>query len=128
MLFGLANSLRSLTRSPIAGALHEARRMARRPLEKGGTVPAHEDADDASGDFVVPSDVDPRLLATEIDAKLHGGRLRAGLGDEALQLLERRAGGRVAVPGRHILRLGDGRFDLGRRFLLGVIGKSRGRR
>src|SRR5207237_7242677 len=77
MLFGLANSLRSLTRSPIAGALHEARRMARRPLEKGGTVPAHGDTDDAAGDFVVPSDVDPRLLATAIDAKLNGGRMQS---------------------------------------------------
>ena len=38
MFFGLANSLRSLTRSPLEAALQEARRMARRHLEAGGSA------------------------------------------------------------------------------------------
>lgn len=36
MLFGLAQSLRSLTKSPMASLVQEAHRMARRRLEAGG--------------------------------------------------------------------------------------------
>ena len=38
MLFEIARSLRSLTRSPLQTALNEARKMARRHLEAGGPV------------------------------------------------------------------------------------------
>ena len=51
--------------------------------------------------------------------------------DTTAPLIERRAGGRVVVPGYHLLRLGDGRFDVGRRFmhsLVWQIRRQRGRR
>ena len=118
MLFEMARALRSLTRSPITSALHEARRMARPHFhfEEGGVVPHEgrvEDRDD-EGDFLLPPDVDPMAVALAIDEKLRGGRTaQPGIGDDPMQLLERRAGGRVVVPASRLLRLGDGRYNRG---------------
>ena len=132
MLFGLGNTLRSLTTSPATAALQQAHRMARLRLESGGPASSKRSrgGDDAGeSEFVLPSDVNPVLVAMAIYAKLHGGRAsEAGLGDDLLNVLERRSGGRVVVPGYHLLRLGDGRFDRGKRFMHGVISKLRWRR
>jgi len=45
-----------------------------------------------------------------------------------MPLLARKAGGHMAVSGYHILRLGDGRFDLGRRFVHRTISQIRAQR
>ena len=131
MLFERARALRSLTRSPINSALHEARRMARPhfDFEEGGVVPHEgrvEDRDN-EGDFLLPPDVDPMAVALAIDEKLRDARKAAGLGDDPLQLLERRAGGRVVVAGHHLLRLGDGNFAKGKRFISALIARIRHR-
>src|SRR5438874_7193481 len=129
MLFGLGNTLRSLTTSPATAALQQAHRMARRRLESGGPASSKRsrgDDDAADAEFVLPLDIDPAEVALAIHAKLHAGRgTQAGLGDDLLNVVERRAGGRVVVPGYYLLRLGDGRFDRGRRFLHSVIGQIR---
>jgi hypothetical protein len=129
MLLGLAHSLRSLTTSPATAALQQAHRMARRRLESGGAATSNRsrgDDDAADTEFELPSDIDPAEVAFAIHAKLHAGRgAQTGLGDDLLNVVERRAGGRVVVPGYHLLRLGDGRFDRGRRFLHSVIGQIR---
>jgi hypothetical protein len=129
---GLANSLRSLTASPIGTLVDQAHRMARRRLESGGAAISKRsrgDDDDKEAEFVLPSDIDPAEVALAIHAKLDADRgAQAGLGDDLLHVLERRAGGRVVVPAHHVLRIGDGRFDLGRRFLHGIIGQIRARR
>jgi hypothetical protein len=104
-------------------AVNTAHHMARRRLEAGGSALAPQgDADDASGatEFELPPDVDPVEVALAIEAKMRGGRPSPGLGDP-LQVLERRAGGRVVVRGYHILRLGDGKFERGRRFMHALI-------
>ena len=74
MLFEMARALRSLTRSPITSALHEARRMARPRFhfEEGGVVPHEgrvEDRDD-EGDFLLSPDLDPMAVALAINEKL----------------------------------------------------------
>src|SRR5438105_10863039 len=102
MLFGLANSLRSLTRSPIAGALHEARRMARRPLETGGAASAQVDAD--AQEFVLPADVDPVEVAREIEDQLRSQRqFQDG---NAAPFLKAKADGQFVVPAAYVQRLG----------------------
>jgi len=129
---GLANSLRSLIASPIGTVVDQAHRMARRRLASGGPASSkrRRGADDAADtEFELPSDIDPAEVALAIHAELHAGRgAQAGLGDDLLNVLERRAGGRVVVPGYHLLRLGDGRFDRGRKFMHGVVAQIRGRR
>jgi hypothetical protein len=127
MIFELARSLRALT-SPLTAALHEAHQMTRPfHFEEGGAVP-HEgrvvDHDD-DGDFLLPPDVDPMVVALAIDEKLRDGRKAAGLGDDPMRLLERRAGGRIVVAGHHLLRLGDGNFAKGREFMHGLVAKLR---
>jgi hypothetical protein len=129
MLFEMARALRSLT-SPLTAALHEAHKMTRPfHFEEGGAVP-HEgrvvDHDD-DGDFLLPPDVDPMVVALAMDEKLRDGRKAAGLGDDPMRLLERRAGGRIVVAGHHLLRLGDGDFANGKRFMHGLIAKLRRR-
>src|SRR5882762_11290992 len=124
MLLGLGNTLRSLTTSPATAALRQAHRMAQRRLAAGGASGAVRQVDDDTGtaDYLLPSDIDPAEVAFAIHAKLHAGRgAQAGLGDDLLNVLERRAGGRVVLPGSHLLRLGDGRFDRGRRFMHRLI-------
>ena len=130
MLFGLAHSLRSLTRSPADHAVQQARLLAQRHLAAGGALAPTSGRvdDDAAADFVIPTDLDPAAVAMAIRAKLGGEGLQAGLGEDMLHPLERMAGGRVAVPGRHLLRLGDGRFDRGRRFMHRVVSDIRARR
>ena len=129
MLFEMARSLRSLTRSPIESILHAARRMARPGFEEGGTVPTEGRIVDQNddGDFLLPQDVDPMVVALAIDEKLRDGRKAAGLGDDPMRLLERRAGGRIVVAGHHLLRLGEGRFDRGRQFMHSLIARIRHR-
>ena len=123
MIFELAKSLRSLTRSPLDSVLQAARRMARPGFEEGGTVPTEGRVVDQYGDddFVLPPDVDPLAVAFAVDEKLRNGRKAAGFGDDPMRLLERRAGGRIVVAGHHLLRLGDGRFDRGRQFMHNLI-------
>ena len=132
MFTGLANSLRSLTASPIGTLVDQAHRMARRRLESGGAANSKRsrgEDDAADTEFVSPLDIQPAKVAMAIHAKLNAGRgAQAGLGDDVLNVLERRAGGRVVVPGYHLLRLGDGRFDRGRRFLHGIVDQIRARR
>ena len=131
MLLGLAHSLRSLTTSPATAALQQAHRMAQRRLAAGGASGAVRQVDDDTGpaEFVLPPDIDPALVAIAIHAKLQAGRgAQAGLGDDLLNVLERRSGGRVVLPGSHLLRLGDGNFANGRRFMHSIISKLRGGR
>lgn len=119
MLFELARSLRALTRSPVTAALHEARKMARPHLGTGGPAgSAHRRANHNSvtEDFVLPTDLDPVAVAKVLRTKLGDGET-----NDLLYPLERKLGGRVVLRGRHILRLGDGRFDLGRAFLNGAV-------
>lgn len=129
MLFEMARSMQAL--SPFHIALREARSMARHHLhfEDGGTVPHEgrvvEQNDD--GDFLLPPDVDPMVVALAIDEKLRDGRKAAGLGDDPMRLLERRAGGRIVVAGHRLLRLGDGRFDRGRQFMHNLMASIRRR-
>ena len=131
MLFEMARALRSLTRSPITSALHEARRMARPHFhfEEGGVVPHEGRVEDQNddGDFQLPLDVDPMAVALVINAKLRDGRTMPGLGDDPMMLLERRAGGRIVVGGHHLLRLGDGNFAKGKRFMRSLIARIRHR-
>ena len=132
MLFEIARSLRSLTRSPIESALHSARHMARPfRFEEGGVVPHEGRVEDQNddGDFLLPSDLDPMVVALALDAKLRGGRTtQAGIGDDPMQLLERRVGGRVVVGGHHLLRLGDGDFAKGKQFMHSLIARIQHRR
>src|SRR4051812_29587738 len=117
MLFGLAQSLRSLTRSPIATALDQAHQMARRHPETGGPVVSprsYADDDSVPADFVLPPDIDADEVVKAVEARL---RELGSSPMDAPPLIERRAGRRVVVPGQHILRLGDGKFDRGRRFV-----------
>ena len=130
MLFEMARALRSLTRSPIESALHSARHMARPfRFEEGGVVPHEgrvEDQND-NGDFLLPSDLDPMAVALALGAKLRGGQTTPGLGDDPMMLIERRVGGRIVVAGHHLLRLGDGDFAKGKRFMHSLMARIRHR-
>src|SRR5690242_18947856 len=131
MLFEMARALRSLTRSPITSALHSARHIARPfRVEEGGVVPHElrvEDQND-DGDFLLTADVDPMVVALALDAKLRGGRTaQPGIGEDPMTVLERRAGGRIAVPASRLLRVGDGRYDRGREFMHSLIASLRRR-
>src|SRR4051794_7981256 len=104
MLFGLAQSLRSLTASPMAGLVQEAHRMARRRLEAGGSAAPRGQVDDQRDmdDFELPGDLDANELKI-IEAKLRDatGRL-----SDAPPVMVTLAGGRVVVPGLHVRRIG----------------------
>jgi len=66
VLFNLARALGSLTASPIATALDQARRQARR-LEAGGAAASGRVGDSTGGgDFALPADIDPVAVATAI--------------------------------------------------------------
>ena len=131
MLFEMARALRSLTRSPITSALHEARRMARPfHFEEGGVVPHEGRVEERhrEEDFLIPADVDPMAIALAVDEKLRGGRTaQPGISDDPMRRLERRAGGRIVVAGHHLLRLGDGEFAKGKRFMHSLIARIRSR-
>src|SRR3954447_26435281 len=126
MLFGLAQSLRSLTASPMAGLVKEAHRMARRRLETGGSAAPRDQVGDQRDmdDFELPGDLDTNELKI-IEAKL---RDEAGSLSDAPPLIERRSGGRVVVPGLHVRRLGGGHHGRGQRFPFAVISAIRGKR
>jgi hypothetical protein len=101
MLFGLGNTFRSLTMSPVASALDQARRMARRHLEAGGAAgPASAQAKPVvasakakplrpvGGDFYLPADLDPAEIEEKIRSKLSGSR---SIGDSGeVKVLERK--------------------------------------
>jgi hypothetical protein len=55
-------------------------------------------------------------------------RKRGNRNTDAPRLIVRRSGGRVVVPGVHILWLGGGHHVRGRRFLFAVISAIRGKR
>ena len=120
---GGANMFRSLTLSPMDSMLQQAH-QARRHLEAGGTAaptPKQAKADLAPRDYILPLDVDADQVRQAIEAKLRDGASES-------PVLERRAGGRIAVPACHLLRLGDGRFDRGRQFKRGLLKRIRARR
>jgi hypothetical protein len=100
--------------------------MARRRLEAGGSAAPRGQVDDQRDmdDFELPGDLDANELKI-IEAKLRDG---AGSLSDAPPLIERRSGGRVVVPGVHVLRLGGGHHGRGQRFLYAVISQIRGRR
>jgi hypothetical protein len=128
-MFGLEKTLRSLTRSPFDSILAAAHRMARPHFEEGGTVPTEGRVveEPIEQDFVLPPDVDPLTVAFAIDEKLRDGPKVAGLGDDPMRLLERRAGGRIVVAGHHLPRLGDGNFAKGKQFMHSLIARIRHR-
>jgi hypothetical protein len=64
-------------------------------FEEGGIVPTHGrvDGQDNEQDFLLPSDVDPLLVALAIDEKLRDGqKAPPGIGDDPMRLLERKSG------------------------------------
>jgi len=129
MLFEMEWALRSLTRSPITSALHEARRMARPHyhFEEGGAVSHEGRVEDQHNEQEF--DAEPMLVALAIDERLRDGRTaQPGLSDDPTMLLELRAGGRIVVAGHHLLRLGDGNFAKGKRFMHSLIARVRHRR
>lgn len=73
MLFSLAHSLGSLTRSPVQTTIDQAHRMAQRHLKAGGATDSARgrvhDHSDAS-DFVLPADIDAEEVRKAIEAKL----------------------------------------------------------
>src|SRR5262249_31780721 len=108
MLLELARSLRALTRSPIESALHSARHMARPfHFEDGGTVPTEGRVVDQNddGDFLLPFDVDPMVVALAIDEKLRNGR-KAGASETIRCGCWSGDPVGVVVAGHHLLRLG----------------------
>jgi hypothetical protein len=125
MWFEMAHSMRAL--SPFHVALREARRMARhyRHFEEGGTVPTEGRVEDQHNEqeYELPRDIDPMLVALAIDEKLREGQTAPGIGDDPTMPLERRAGGRIVVAGHHLLRLGDGNFAKGKRFMHSLIAR-----
>ena len=54
----------------------------------------------------------------------NGGKAQPGLGDP-MQLLARKAGGRVTVTAYYLLQMADGRYDPGRRFPHGLISQNK---
>src|SRR5205823_3225143 len=126
---GLDNTFRAMTAAtPIQDAVNLAHRAARQRLEAGGTAapvrkPVARDA--APADFIVPADVDADEVVRAIERQLADRGFERTA--DAPPLLKRKVGGGVAVSGYHLLRLGDGRFDRGRRFLHSVIGAIRAR-
>ena len=124
----MGNTLRSLaTPSAIDTALNLVRQQTRRLLAEGGAAPPspkHAKPDLAPRDFVLPLDVDAEEVRKAIEAKLGASPQPA----VAPPVIERRAGGRLVVPARHLLRLGDGRFDRGREFIRGLVKQIRARR
>ena len=124
---GLGNTLRSLTLSPATAAIQAAHHAAQIRLEAGGAVassPKPVKADPVPADYVLPPDVRADEIVKAIEAEL---QKRGGLPNGAPPLIERRAGGRVVVPGAYVLRLGGGHHGRGSRFLYAVITAIRGR-
>src|SRR6202043_3904097 len=132
MFFGLDNTLRSLTAPPMSTAIDQARRMAQRRLEAGGSVPSGYDRDDdhpGPADFILPDDIDPLILATAIEDRRHGsfGHRLDGSG-AALLAIDITVDGRIFVPQHCLERLGGGAVDRGKHFLSRAISDVRARR
>jgi len=130
MFFNLfSNPLRSLTAaSPITTALDQAHKMAQRRLADGGAARTAQGSGGDSAktaDFLLPKDIDPVAVAVAVRRMLG---LKGSTSDDPLHPLERRLGGRLVLHGRHILRLGDGRYDLGRAYMRRFIHELRLRR
>jgi len=127
---GLGHTLRSFTMSPIDSLRQQLRRQTRPHLEAGGAAaPTNEKAKPSrqvGGDFYLPADVDTEEIDREIRSKLSGSC--DATDNNELKVLERKAGGRVVVPARYVLRLGDGDFARGRRFLHSAITQVRQQR
>ena len=130
MFFDLAQTLRSLTASPMSTAIDQARRMAQRRLDTGGTV-GHGRDDDHPGpeDCLLPDDIDPLILATAIEDGRRGsfGHRLDGSGAAPLAI-QITADGRILVPRLCLERLGGGAVDRGKRLLDRVISDLRARR
>jgi|HubBroStandDraft_3_1064219.scaffolds.fasta_scaffold64800_3 hypothetical protein len=124
MLFELARSLRSLTRSPAIAAIEEAHRMARRRFESGGATRGPADKPNTP-DFALPAGVDPVQVAMAIERKLRSGRSLANSSNGALKALQRRSDGRVVVPAELVKRLGGGKMDRGVNLLDEIIARIR---
>jgi hypothetical protein len=131
VFFNLGNTLRSLTLGPADAALKAARRQAHRYLAEGGPAAAERRRADEKAkapDFVLPVDIDAKEVARAVRQKL-GMAEPFDEGADPLHPLERlKLGGRIVLPGLHLLRLGDGRYDLGRRFMHGIISRIRASR
>ena len=124
---GLGNTFRAMTTAtPIQDAVNLAHRAARQRLEAGGTAapvrkPVARDA--APADFIVPADMDADEVVRAIERQLADRGYERP--HDAPPLLKRKVGGRIVIPGHHLLRLGDGRFDRGRRFIRRVVNDIR---
>lgn len=124
MFLELANTLRSLTRSPITAALNEAHRMARRRLEAGGAaMPAANQAG-----FVLPVDVDPNAVRMAIEAQLRADQgFRSGH-SSVPAVLEVASDGRFIVPQQVMRWLGRGEVERGKALVDGIVKDVRDRR
>ena len=124
------NTFRSFTAAPaIQYAVSLAHRMARQRLEAGGTPAAPPKpirSKTIPADFILPLDVDADEVRKAIERHLaeRGSEPSA----DAPPLLKRKAGGRVVIPGYHLLRIADGHYDKGRAFLHGLVKALRARR
>jgi hypothetical protein len=116
--------------SPIDSALQQLHRQARAHLAAGGSaVPGSDKAKPTPApaeEFLLPTDIGAAEVMAAIEAKL-GGSARQRRPDEP-DVLEPKVGGRIAVSGYHILRLGDGRYDLDKRYMQRIVNDIRARR
>jgi hypothetical protein len=120
MFFDLAQSLRSLTRSPITTAINQAHRMATHQLAAGGVaLSTHRRS--GPTDFVVPHDIDAIMLAMAIEAT-------PGPTNGGLRAVEMTPDGRAFVPGDYLQHLGNGDLGEGRRVVVRIISDIRSRR
>lgn len=125
---GMGNTFRAFTAAPqIQAAVDLAHRMARQRLESGGSAGytrKRAGARPSATAFVLPTDIDATAFAEALRAKLSDGESH----DDLYPLERKKLGGRVVLPGRHVLRLGDGRFSEGRAFLHGLVKDLRAKR
>jgi hypothetical protein len=116
--------------SPVDSVLKQLHRQARTHLAAGGAAAPvsgkPKPSRQVGGDFYLPTDLDAEEVDREIRSKLSGSVSATDSGEP--RVLQRKAGGRVVVPAAHLLRLGDGDFARGRRFLHSIIGQIRRRR
>jgi len=100
--------------------------MARQRLEAGGTPVPKPIRKVVPDDFIVLSDVDADEVRKAIER--HLAERGSEPPSDAPPLLQRKAGGRVVIPGYHLLRIADGRYDKGRAFLHGLVKDLRAKR
>jgi len=131
MLPNFTGMMRSLLpASPVAKALDQSHRQARRWLDTGGAVSTTgrgSDRQEPEG-FVVPHDIDRVALTAAINAKLRGQIAQPCSTAAAVEVIQRTDGGRLVVPADIARRLGGGDEKQGRRFLEQAISDIRGRR